>query len=74
MKEKHERSEVFIILNINLNKLNKQWGPIITNISNEAYNLTQNHKNYSHFTRHRDPYTITFDDPTLKIKTLLEND
>ena len=53
----------FISLIINLNKLNKQWGPIITTTNNDAYNLTQNHKNYSHFTKHVDPYTTTFDDP-----------
>jgi len=57
-------------LNINLNKVNKQWGPIITTTSNKAYNLTQNHKNYSHIVRHMDPYFTTFDDPTLNIKSL----
>jgi len=37
--------------------------PIITTTNNNAYNLTQNHKNYSHFTKHMDLYTTTFDDP-----------
>jgi len=37
-------------------------GSIITTTNNDAYNLTQNHKNDSHIIRHMDPYT-TFDDP-----------